>query len=213
MRLVARVPAWVPAPAAAPYVAGVVLVGLGLAILSGRGVRVAASIVIGLLVLLLAVVNAPQVAASPMTGFLWTNPLKQLALIGGALILMGRDRTRETVAAVLLAAFLVLAGLQHYVYRGFVDTLVPAWIPPGQRFWTLFTGVALLAGGIGILVPRTAGLASRLAALMIALWVVLLHIPRAVAEGHLAGESAGVLEALAVSGVALLVAGTRPATE
>jgi hypothetical protein len=44
---------------------------------------------------------------------------------------------------------------------------------------------------------------------MIFLWVLMLHIPRAIQEPAHAFETAGVLEALALSGVALLVAATR----
>jgi uncharacterized membrane protein YphA (DoxX/SURF4 family) len=73
-----------------------------------------------------------------------------------------------------------------------------------------FFGVALIAGGVGILVPRTARLAATMSALMIFLWVLLLHIPRAFAGPQHAFETAGIFEALALSGVALLVAGSRP---
>ena len=40
---------------------------------------------------------------------------------------------------------------------------------------------------------------------MIFLWVLLLHIPRALAGPNHANEAAGVFEALALSGVALVV--------
>jgi hypothetical protein len=44
---------------------------------------------------------------------------------------------------------------------------------------------------------------------MILLWVVLLHIPRALAL-HNAGETAGIFEALAMSGIAFILADRRP---
>jgi hypothetical protein len=34
----------------------------------------------------------------------------------------------------LLAGFLILGGIQHFVYADFVARLVPAWIP-GSHFW------------------------------------------------------------------------------
>jgi hypothetical protein len=55
-------------------------------------------------------------------------------------------------------------------------------------------------------------LAACLSAVMIFLWVLLLHIPRAFAGPNHANETAGVFEALAISGVALLVAGTHGVT-
>jgi len=91
------------------------------------------------------------------------------------------------LGTVFLAVFLVVCGMEHLTYSDFVTGLVPSWIP-GQRFWTYFTGVALIVGGAGILVPRTARLAATLSAVMIFLWVLLLHIPRALAGPHHAGE-------------------------
>jgi hypothetical protein len=44
---------------------------------------------------------------------------------------------------------------------------------------------------------------------MIFLWVLLLHVPRSIAGPQHAFETAGAFEALALSGVALLVAATR----
>ncbi len=228
VRLVPKTPAWVHQPFLAWFV-GVVLVVIGLRILSGRMARAAAS-VLGVLILLnLFLLYAPQMVVNPVVdrpffrGFMWTNPLKSLALVGGAAILAGDCRAtsarswRSCAAspgsrprrACLLSVFLIVCGVQHYVYAAFVDGMVPAWIPPGQRFWTYVTGASLVAGGAGLLVRPVARLAASMSALMIFLWVLLLHVPRALAGPEHAFEAAGIFEALALSGVALLVAATR----
>ena len=223
-------PAWLPARRPVAYLTGVVLIVLGLAILSGRMARTAATILAGM-ILVMVVCLVPTTFFNPvidrplLRGFMYTNPLKSLALVGGAAMIAGRwpDTMRgisglgigrwERLGPVLMATFMIVGGMQHFAYRQFVDTLVPAWIPPSQRFWVYFAGVALIAGGIGMLVARKARLAASLSGLMIFLWVLLLHIPRAVSGPAHANETAGVLEALALSGVALLVAGTRPSGE
>jgi hypothetical protein len=46
---------------------------------------------------------------------------------------------------------------------------------------------------------------------MIFLWVPLLHVPRAIAGPRHYAEAAGAFEALAMSGVAFIVAGARGA--
>jgi uncharacterized membrane protein YphA (DoxX/SURF4 family) len=226
VRLVPALPAWVPAQRVLAYLVGVALVVLGLAIVSGRMPRTAATVLAAMILAMLVVLYPttflnPDIDRPLLRGFMWTNPLKCLALLGGAAIVAGwwPDRMRgiagpgigrwERAGHVLLAIFLVVGGVQHYWYRQFVDALVPAWIPPSQRFWTLFAGTALVAGGAGMLASRTARLAASLAGLMIFLWVILLHVPRAYAGPARANEAAGVFEALALSGVALLVAGTR----
>src|SRR5678809_171304 len=104
-------------------------------------------------------------------------------------------------AAVTLGIFLLICGAQHLVYAGFVDGLVPAWIPPSQRFWTIFTAVALLAGGLGVMLPWTRRLAGLAVGVMIFLWVPLVHLARTLAEKN-AFARAGAFEALALAGVA-----------
>jgi uncharacterized membrane protein len=230
VRIVPALPSWVPAPSAWARLAGVVLVVAGFAMVSGRRARTAASVVGTLLLAKLVLLNAPQMVWNPLIdrpllrGFMWTNPFKSLALVGGVLLLAawspGEARRLSALArgfakrwrlgALLLAAFLLVCGLQHFAYRDFVTDMVPAWLP-GRRSWTYFTGLALIAGGTGMLVRRTARLAAGLSALMVFLWVPMLHIPRALAGPRHADETAGVFEALAISGVALLVAGTRVA--
>ncbi|HEX6736634.1 MAG TPA: DoxX family membrane protein [Vicinamibacteria bacterium] len=228
VRLVPAVPGRPQPGGPAAYLAGALLVALGIAIVSGRLARWAALLLAALIAGNLLFRSVPLIVVNPVVdhpwlrGFMYTNPLKQLALIGGALIVLSRlpNEPRlplllprgprwEAVAAVFLAAFLAVCGFQHFWYRDFVDTIVPSWIPPGQRFWTYFTGAALLAGGVGILVAATARLAPLLSAGMIFLWVFLVHIPRALAGPNRVNEAAGIFEALALSGVALLVAGVR----
>ena len=98
-----------------------------------------------------------------------------------------------------------MAGILHFVYVDFVARLVPSWIP-AHLFWTYFSGSALIAGGIGIILPWTTRLAASLSGLMIFLWVVLLHIPRAVGAPRDSNETTAEVEALAMSGAAILVA-------
>jgi uncharacterized membrane protein len=231
VRIVPKLPPWIPAHSTWAYLVGVVLVAIGIAILSGRA-RIAASLLAAMILADVLFLYMPQMVVNPVVdrpflrGFMWTNPLKALALVGGTAILVWRspDVSRGVSSlvraverwgpkgAMLLAIFLIVCGVQHFVYRDFVTAMVPAWIPPGQRFWTYFTGVALIAGGVGILLPQTTRLAASLSAVMIFLWVLLLHIPRALAGPNHANETAGIFEALAISGVALLVAGTHGVT-
>jgi uncharacterized membrane protein YphA (DoxX/SURF4 family) len=226
VRLAPTLPAWVPAHSLWASAVGIVLVGAGLAILTGWLTRTAA-VVVGAVLVIVLLSLLPQMVVNPafdrpfLRGFMWTRPLKALALVGGAAILAGglagEPRAASAlvrgfaslapVGRILLALFLVVAGMQHFAYANFVKDLVPSWIP-GQLYWTYLAGVALMAGGVGMLVPRTARLAALMSALMIFLWVLLLHIPRAFAGPNHANETAGVFEALAFSGIALLVAAT-----
>ena len=228
VRLVPKPPAWVPEPSLLAYLTGASLVAIGFALLTGHMARTAAALLAAMILLVVAFLYAPLMLANPVVdrpflrGFMWTNPLKSLALAGGAAMLAAASSgaarpfpalvaavgRRGAMGPALLAIFLAVCGVQHFVYADFVTTLVPTWLP-APRFWTDFAGVALVAGGVGILVPKTSRLAASMSALMVFLWVLLLHIPRALTEANHAFETAGVFEALAISGTALLVAAQR----
>ena len=227
VRLVPPLPAWIPAHSSWAYLTGVVLVVAGLAVGTGYKALWAAA-VLGVMILLdFLFLHLPLAATNPRAGFMWTNPAKALAMLGGVIILAttlagaptGEDAGRSSAIArlfrklsplgpLLLSAFMILGGIQHFVYIDFVAKLVPAWVPE-PRFWAYLTGVALIAGGVGILLPKTARLAAAMSGIMILLWVVLLHIPRALADLSNTGEASGVFEALALSGVAFMLADRR----
>jgi uncharacterized membrane protein YphA (DoxX/SURF4 family) len=99
---------------------------------------------------------------------------------------------------------MIFCCVLHFIFAEFVTVLVPSWIP-GGAFWTYFSAIALLAGGLGLLLPPTRRLAAALSGGMILVWVVVLHIPRAFSLRD-ANETTAVFEALAFSGLALIIA-------
>jgi len=225
-----RAPAW---PTAIPgrliwaYFSGVVLVATGVAIATGIKARWAA-IVTGTMIFLWALLrHLPNVIADP-NGLTITSAGKALALFGGAFAVAGslphaKDTLKGAFSAITdstdgflwlgricLGVFLIISGTEHFIYTEFVASLVPGWIP-GHYFWTYFAGIALIAGGFGIILPKTTRLAAALTGLMIFLWLVLLHIPRALAAGDalIRNEWTAVFEALAMSGIAFVLAGNR----
>ena len=56
--------------------------------------------------------------------------------------------------AVGLGAGIGAAGVLHFVRPEFFDAIVPPWLPPSQRFWTLISGVAELVVGVMLFIPR-----------------------------------------------------------
>jgi uncharacterized membrane protein len=125
----------------------------------------------------------------------------------------------STLGRLFFAISMMAFGLQQLITANFVRLVppLPAWMP-WHPFWACLSGVLLIAAGVaialiargaGILIPKTARLAATMSGIMIFLWVVLLHVPRALA-GYDAGEIAGVFEALALSGVAFMLRGLAP---
>lgn len=63
--------------------------------------------------------------------------------------------TRWNRVAVVMGAFVTIAGVMHFVNPQFFDDIVPPWLPPSERFWTYLSGVAELIVGPLIIVHRT----------------------------------------------------------
>jgi hypothetical protein len=181
----------------------------------GRAARIAATTTATMIFVWALLRHLPLAAADPSFGGAWTQLGKALTLFGGVLAVAGcLGRTEVRPCALLihvgrycLGLFMILCGIQHFIWVEFVTSLVPAWIP-GALFWTYFAGVALIAGGSGLMVPWTAPLAGTLSGLMVFIWFLILHIPRAIAAdpGNARNEWIAVFEALAVSGLAFVVA-------
>ena len=135
--------------------------------------------------------------AGVVAGFLlWVLVLSLVAMASSAYV-----KWRVVAGAVSLAFFFILAGVQHVMFAPFVQGLVPRFVG-FPYFWTYFAAAALLAGGIGMLVPRTRRLAFVMTGWMVFSWVFLVHVTLIFTVGP--QEWMGVFEALGISGVCLL---------
>jgi uncharacterized membrane protein len=99
-------------------------------------------------------------------------------------------------------------GAQHFTATKFIMPIVPSWIP-AHRFWVLLVGAALIAAALSIIVKRQAQLAATLLGIMLFLFVVLLHIPKVVANPGDRIAWAVALRDLAFSGGAFAFAGAQ----
>lgn len=225
-RVVPTWPEWLPTRTVWAYLVGVALIAAGIAILFQISARAAALAFGTLAFLSLVLLHLPLAVNGMPWGAPWTAAGKALVLWGGALCVAvslpdaagdtpgGRfaaaaAATRHRLAIwgrICLGTFMVLAGIQHFLFVTFVATFIPAWIP-GAVFWAYFTGAALIAGGVGLVVPRVTRVASVLSGAMIFSWVFLVHLPIVLRDPRRPGEVAALFEALAFSGVAFLLAG------
>jgi uncharacterized membrane protein len=222
-RVFPKLPAWIPAHTFLVCVLGAILLGAGAAMMAERAARSTALLLGAIILSSFVLLHLPLLITAPTNIGLWTRAGKALALSGGSFLVAGSlpiklDSPTTAFAGVVrvlerfiplgrffLAAFLIYCGIAHFITVEFVTSLVPSWIPGGV-FWTYFTGVALIAGGAGMCVPLTSQLAALLSGLMIFVWVLVLHIPRAAANLSSSNETTAVFEALAMSGAAFLVA-------
>jgi uncharacterized membrane protein len=215
-------PAWLAHRQVWAWIFGLILIAASMAILfeiKARAVSLVMAAVLLLVVLLF------QISGQPYPNHLgvWTNPFKELTLSGGAFVVAGTFQPLRNASGFItflgklipigkyfFAITLALFGSMHFVYPDFCASLVPNWIP-WHYFWMYFGAMALIAGGLGIIIKPTRSLAAFWTGVMLFLWVIILHIPRAVPAlpADNGNEWTSVFEALAFSGIAFMIAGKR----
>jgi uncharacterized membrane protein YphA (DoxX/SURF4 family) len=218
--IVGRPPAWPPNVNVNPilaYVTAVSLLICSLSILFRKKGGIT-SLVVALLILVLSITRH-------LYNFVdWLNALKALALLGGMLVvacsffkedsrlnatLHINTSTRKTlvlIGCIALGIFFVAAGYAHFKFADFVNNFIPAYIP-FRPFWTYFTGICLVAGGIGVVIPPVRKWAALLSGIMVFGWFLLLHIPRLITNMNDPGEHLGVFESLLFAGIFFVLAG------
>jgi len=211
------IPLWIPGHALLACVFGAFLLITGICILLQIKARLACLLLGSLILLMFGLLLLPSLLTDLNNGVIWTNAGKAL-VIAGANFLVAATFPKEPQGKFIsflnsliplgrwfLCGFFILAAILHFIYAPFVATLVPKWIP-APIFWTYFAAVALIAGALGMLIPRTTQLAATLSAIMVFIWVIILHIPRALADLHVANETTATFEALTMCGMAILIA-------
>jgi uncharacterized membrane protein len=196
------------------YLFGVLFVLIGVGLLVRRSVSAAAVVLAFLLLVLFFGFSLRAALPQASMGYVWVDPLMILALLGGVSLAAVRhdgsplDRVFKKATRFApwgLGAFMAYCGALHFPYAKYVAGLIPPWIP-AHMFWTYFAAIALIAGGIGVLVPRTARLAATLSGIMLFSWVFLVHIPLAIST-HTVSEVSRGFQALQDSAVAFMLAG------
>ncbi len=85
---------------------------------------------------------------------------------------MNRSRT-------LLSAFFVQAGVNHFIMRRAYESIVPPSMRDDAARLVTISGIAEIAGGVGVLLPRTRRLSGLgLIALLAAVFPANLHMAR-----------------------------------
>jgi uncharacterized membrane protein len=225
-------PLWrVEDPSILAYVTGVIFIAVALSILFSKKGKESALVLGTILLAITLFWHLPYILFIQPHQIrhlgIWAEASKCLALAGGALVVAGsfieESKQPGNKSAIMkifgkLIAFgpicfcitMIEFGVDHFLYIDSIKTLVPAWIP-GNIYWTYFAGVALIASGIAIIFRVKVQIIAILLGVMIFLWLVMLHIPRAIELPELANgnEIVSSADALAFSGIAFIIAAVR----
>ena len=165
----------------------------GIGIQSPRTAHLAA-VVLVVVYLLFSLACIPGIIAAPAIYAEYGSFFEQFCLLCGALALYAATEASAARAVALgrlarlgLGVCAISFTLAQLVYLRVTAGFVPKWIPPNQMFWAILTTIAFALAAIAILINRQARLAMRLMTLMLALFGVLVWIPRLVArpQAHL----------------------------
>jgi uncharacterized membrane protein len=224
-----RPPPWpgsLPGGAAWAWLTGALFIVSGAATLIGRPHARLAALSAGALILVWALFrHLPVVMTTAPFAPEWTDAGKALTFFAGAWAvaatlpaastggrrLAGFVNARSgfmTLGRVGLGIFLFMTGVQHFLFTPFVASLIPSWFPGDAVGWTWFAGVCLIAGGMGLQMRWTAGWAALLSGLMVFSWFWIVHLPRTLLN---TSSAIALPEALAVSGIAFVLAGSLTA--
>ncbi len=198
------VPAWMPGRLFWAYFVGFALFAAATSIALNRYARLAASLTGLMFVLFVAMIHAPNAVSNPGNRIFWAVVCREIAFASGLWLFANRY---PTICRVVLGAILVFFAGETFLHPDVIPgiplaRLTPAWIPV-RAVWGYVTGLALLAGGVGLVSNRYARAAATALGVVLVLLVVLMYFP------ILAAAPADMLvEALNYIGDTTLFAGT-----
>ena len=203
------VPAGIVARTALAYASAVLLIVAGGAILFRRYERSGALLLASFYWLWMFVLNLPLAIKSFTHIGAWNSPaeIAFLAAGGTALVATSAGQLRGTlslVARIVAGVCAIVFGLAHFNYAEFTASMVPGWIPY-KLFWAYATGAGHFAAGVAFVSGIRARLAATLLAGMMGSFVVLLHIPRVIAQPEVHAEWIMLAVASSLAGSAWLL--------
>jgi uncharacterized membrane protein len=218
------VPAWVPGRAVLAVLSGVLLLAGAIGLMVRR---IAAPTALALTAFLLGwvlVLQAPRAAQAPGNIGMWLGVAESIVLLigGWALFASLSEMARSVhtgwmgwmvserglaIARMLFGLACLVLGTSHFVYTEATAGMIPAWIP-SHTFFAYFTGVAHIATGMAVLCGVVPRLAVTMESLMISLFVLLLHLPAAIAQPDSRLNWTMVFIATALAGGVWNLAGT-----
>ena len=111
-----------------------------------------------------------------------------------------------TFARILYALPFAVFGINHFIYAKNMQGMIPSFFPL-KIYWVYLTGAALIAASLSIITKIQAKLAAFLLALMLAVFIVTIHIPGLFNEQTWQMSMVSLLKDLSLAAAALLIAG------
>jgi uncharacterized membrane protein len=212
------VPQGLPVRVALTYLCAVVSLASGICLLWSRAAGIASRVLLAYLVLWMLLFRVPLVVRAPTSAGAWWACGEIAVMIAGAWVLVvwfagdhgghppdsGTGDKTLVIPRVLYGLGLIDFGVAHFTFLERTVGMVPKWLP-WHLGWAYFTGGALIAAGVAVVVRVWARLAAVLSAWELILFTLLVWVPVVVA-GPDAGQWNEFVDSCALTAAACLVA-------
>ncbi|PJZ58802.1 DoxX family protein [Leptospira barantonii] len=111
----------------------------------------------------------------------------------------------KKIGKIVYAVPFAIFGLFHFISGPAMSGLVPSYIP-FPVIWVYLIGLALIAASVSIITGIKTHLATILLAVLLGIFVVLVHLPGAAAGNQ--ASTVALLKDVALLGAALLISGS-----
>jgi len=225
------IPVWIPWRTFWACFTGVALIAAAIGIIFKIWDRWAATLLGTMIFLWVILLHTSRLAARPEDFGEWRGIFQALAMSGCAFALAQGVARREQVveaspkglagsvttvselgarlAPYFIGVSMAALGLEHFVFASVPAPQVPVWIP-GTVVGNYFSGMALVAAGVGICFQRTRRWASTLLGIIIFLSMLFVHGPVVFSTPRFESDWT---KTLVLSGGAFLLARTRARDE
>jgi uncharacterized membrane protein YphA (DoxX/SURF4 family) len=181
------IPKELPAHTLIAYVSAALLLTCAVGLCLRRFAPDATLLLVGYLALFWVMPHLPEVWSAPSSVAAWLGLCEPLGALSGAAVLWSVLRQARLPESGVAPSVLRLArcgfglccivyGVSHFAYADFTAAMIPGWIP-GHQFLAYLTGAGHLLAGVSITLLLFARLAAPLEALMMSLFVFVLHVP------------------------------------
>jgi uncharacterized membrane protein len=194
--LMGLVPGWLPGPLFWVYFVGAGLAAAAVSFVADRCVRWAALALALFFLLVVALLDLPNVAAGMHDRFFWILTVRETCFAAGALVLAGSTWPQNQALGCVLrgvgrrvvGAVVVFYAVEHFLHPRHVpgvplEKLTPAWVP-APMVLACFVGLVLLVGGVGLFCSKTARLAAAGAGTVLVLLTAFFYLPILLMEFH-----------------------------
>lgn len=193
------------------YAAAVLQIFGGVAIQFQRTEKTGAA-VLGVVYLVFAALLVPPILAKPRIFDPYGDFFEQFSLVIGPAIIYGLLSSRlspatvSRVGRILFGICVASFAAYQAVHPDFTATIVPKWLPPSQLFWAWTTTVLFALAAIALVINLLALLATRLTALMLVIFGLLVWIPILISHSNNHFDWSETILTFAIAGVAWILA-------